>query len=451
MGHVSHRFGLSTKKDGGYSKLIVACSALLSGFTFGFSAFQNVLTASWKGSYGLPQSTASLHQRLNQTFLYFGAMFLSAFYAKLTPRQWLTLSTVFSLVGYLLIYFANWWPVENFIYSQIVMGILSGIGAGFSFGIICITPQNWLDETRNKWNPYLFIGAPIFISALVPFTSYLSTVLGWTGALLIMVGIFFHQAIVATLFHQHSSEIESQKQRAIEEKENKVPFCEKVRDFVSVLKYPGIICMIINCMVCSGFIMSAVFTEVTNIAIEMEINPKLAENLILFSAIPEVLFRPLWGELTKCFGESTLQFAWTLILLASQVAFTFAEDAWMFIIGMILFSLGLAGYSGLKYVILIDLVGGANLNKALFFDQMFDAIMTFVVPTISNLFIESMGTKKVLFIVNTFAAALTLLTSWHIHRVLKRKKENKKESKDENENNEENIVLNEKESLTKED
>ena len=48
-------------------------------------------------------------------------------------------------------------------------------------------------QTRNKWNPYLFIGAPIFISALVPFTSYLSTVLGWTGALLIMVGIFFHQ------------------------------------------------------------------------------------------------------------------------------------------------------------------------------------------------------------------------------------------------------------------
>ena len=46
MGKEGHRFGLSTKKDGGYSKLIVACSALLSGFTFGFSAFQNVLTAS---------------------------------------------------------------------------------------------------------------------------------------------------------------------------------------------------------------------------------------------------------------------------------------------------------------------------------------------------------------------------------------------------------------------
>ena len=173
----------------------------------------------WKGSYGLPQSTASLHQRFNQTFLYFGAMFLSAFYSRLTPRQWLTISTVFSLFGYLLIYFANWWPVEYFIYPQIAMGVLSGIGAGFSFGIICITPQNWLDEvfkkkaerifthfqTRNKWNPYLFIGAPIFISALVPFTSYLSTVLSWTGALLIMIGIFFHQGTTPLLFTVHFS------------------------------------------------------------------------------------------------------------------------------------------------------------------------------------------------------------------------------------------------------
>lgn len=30
------------------------------------------------------------------------------------------------------------------------MGILSGIGAGFSFGIICITPQNWLDEVISS-------------------------------------------------------------------------------------------------------------------------------------------------------------------------------------------------------------------------------------------------------------------------------------------------------------
>ena len=120
-----------------------------------------------------------------------------------------------------------------------------------------------------------------------------------------------------------------------------------------------------------------------------------------------MLLRPLWGELTKCFSETTLQFAWTAVLLASQIAFIFAESYWMFAIGLVLFALGLAGYSGLKYVILIDLVGGANLNKALFFDQMFDGLMTLIVPTISNLFIAAMGTKKVLFIVNAVAAFIT--------------------------------------------
>lgn len=39
------KFGLSLEKDGGYSKVIVVCSALLSGFTFGLAGFQGVLTA----------------------------------------------------------------------------------------------------------------------------------------------------------------------------------------------------------------------------------------------------------------------------------------------------------------------------------------------------------------------------------------------------------------------
>lgn len=434
MGHPTRRLGLTTKKDGGYSKLIVLCAALLSGFTFGFSAFQNVLTAQWKGSMGLAQKTASLHQRFNQGFLYFGAMFLSAFYKMLSARQWLTLSTIFSLIGYLIIYFSNWWPQEYFIYAQVSMGILSGIGAGFSFGIICITPQNWLDETRNKWNPYLFIGAPIFITILIPFTAYLAEIMSWTGALLIMIGIFFHQAIVATLFHQHPSEFEDASRDDV-----KVPFGDKVKDFLSVLRYPGIVAMVINCMVCSGFIMSGVFTEVTNVSIEMGIDPTFASHLILFSSIPECFFRPLWGELTKKFAEVDLQIVWTVILMLSQIVLSMATSNWSFVTGMILFSLGLAGYSGLKYVILIELVGGQNLNKALFFDQMFDAIMTILVPTLSNLFVEALGTKKVLFIVNSIAAFLTIFTSLQIRSVVKRKK-----LEEENKNIEDgNIVLKE--------
>ena len=45
MGTVGERrLGLSTAKDAGYSKLIVFCSAILSGFTFGLPVFGGVLT-----------------------------------------------------------------------------------------------------------------------------------------------------------------------------------------------------------------------------------------------------------------------------------------------------------------------------------------------------------------------------------------------------------------------
>ena len=38
------RLGLSLEKDGGYSKLIVFMSAVLSGFTFGLPGFLGALT-----------------------------------------------------------------------------------------------------------------------------------------------------------------------------------------------------------------------------------------------------------------------------------------------------------------------------------------------------------------------------------------------------------------------
>ena len=96
-------------------------------------------------------------------------MVLSSFYKSLSPRTWLTISSLVGLVGYLVIYFAYYLPLEYFPVCQITMGILAGLGAGLAFGIICITPQYWLHKTRNRLNPYLFIGAPIFVtvSALI--------------------------------------------------------------------------------------------------------------------------------------------------------------------------------------------------------------------------------------------------------------------------------------------
>ena len=46
--------------------------------------------------------------------------------------------------------------------------------------------------------------------------------------------------------------------------------------------------MLFNCAVCSGFIMSGVFTQVQNVAMEEGLSVWEAGTLIMFSSIPEV-------------------------------------------------------------------------------------------------------------------------------------------------------------------
>ena len=128
--------------------------------------------------------------------------------------------------------------------------------------------------------------------------------------------------------------------------------------------------MLFNCAVCSGFIMSGVFTQVQNVAMEEGLTVWEAGTLIMFSSIPEVLdlnkisdfigsayknflslifkifFRPLWGFLTKRMSVGTLQIIWCAIFVVSQFLLSIATSYWMFIAGMMCFSLGLAGYSG---------------------------------------------------------------------------------------------------------
>ena len=48
--------------------------------------------------------------------------------------------------------------------------------------------------------------------------------------------------------------------------------------------------MLFNCAVCSGFIMSGVFTQVQNVAMEEGLTVWEAGTLIMFSSIPEVLY-----------------------------------------------------------------------------------------------------------------------------------------------------------------
>ena len=63
---------------------------------------------------------------------------------------------------------------------------------------------------------------------------------------------------------------------------------ETMTNYVDVLKMGGSVAWLFNCAVCSGFIMSGVFTEVVNIAIEGGLESKYAPTLLLYSAVPEV-------------------------------------------------------------------------------------------------------------------------------------------------------------------
>lgn len=430
--------GLSLEKDAGYSKLIVVCSALLSGFTFGLPAFQGVLTAQWKVEYGFPQEQASLHQRYFQGFLYFGSMILSAFYKKLGPRTWLAISSLLGVVGYFVIFIAFYLPMSYFPMCQVAMGILAGAGAGLSFGIICITPQHWLDKTQQSMNPYLFIGAPIMVTLSSYAGGFLINQYTWSGAHLIMIGFFLQQAIVAALFLEHPSELTQAKLAEEDEK----TFTDKVGEYKAVLAEPGLVPMLFNCAICSGFIMSGVFTEISNVAMENGLEVWQASTLVTYSAIPEIFFRPLWGQLTKELDVATLQVIWCLIFMISQFLISIATTFPVFIAGMVTFSLGLAGYSGLKFVILIKLVGGDKLPNALFFDTLFDAIMTIIVPTICGWINQSIGNTKVLFYVNCVAAFLCMFTSIYIRGKLNIKaKKNEESEKKEVDNRDDKEML----------
>ena len=66
----------------------------------------------------------------------------------------------------------------------------------------------------------------------------------------------------------------------------------------------------------------------------------------LLNLIFKIFFRPLWGFLTKHMSVGTLQIIWCAIFVVSQFLLSIATSYWVFIAGMMCFSLGLAGYSG---------------------------------------------------------------------------------------------------------
>ena len=81
--------------------------------------------------------------------------------------------------------------------------------------------------------------------------------------------------------------------------------------------------------------------------------------------------------MTKYVDVGALQMVWMTIWLSSQLVLAFADEYWHFIAGMILFACGVSGYSGLKYVIHYDLVGGKYMQYIIAYGK-WDVLRTHV-------------------------------------------------------------------------
>ena len=99
-----------------------------------------------------------------------------------------------------------------------------------------------------------------------------------------------------------------------------------------------------------------------------------------------------------------MQLFYLLSFLISQIALALSSSYSHFISGMLLYSIGICGYTGIKFVLFIELVGTDKLRNVLLCDQVINGSLTLIVPYVSNSMVEFFDTPKVIFFVNTFAA-----------------------------------------------
>ena len=83
-----------------------------------------------------------------------------------------------------------------------------------------------------------------------------------------------------------------------------------------------------------------------------------------------------------------------------------ASNYWMWVVGMVLFSLATSGYSGLKFVLHLDMVGDKHMQYILTYDTLLAAIFTIVVPTCANKVANRLGNPKILYWVTSVAAVI---------------------------------------------
>ena len=64
----------------------------------------------------------------------------------------------YKVSSYILVFLAGSFATrDNFVYVQIVFGVLHGIGTGTGWTCCNVVSQQWLDKKRSQLNPYLLL------------------------------------------------------------------------------------------------------------------------------------------------------------------------------------------------------------------------------------------------------------------------------------------------------
>ena len=363
-------FGLSTKKDTGYTYVVVASSALWSGLFFGIQIVQHLLTREWKASLGLPFLTAPTHQIVGGMVRYAVTVVASAYVHRVRARLLALVSCSSLILAYCTIYFWHLFrlPVDYFIIAQIIFGVFNGVSSGIGYATVNIVTQQWLDKKRAKLNPYIMAGSPVFALFGTILFSYLCNVYTWSGAVLIQIGVLLNSIVIVMLYAEHPEY---------------TPPAEsiKLRDVVKapVLQHP-LFKRILAFNVCQiGFIMIPFFTQTVNIATGYGLEPYQIDYMLIIGTVCDVISRPIFSKLTDYLSIAKLTIVWAIVLFVQNVIGFFARGASGFYAMEIMLGIGL-GASGLKMVVVTNYLGVDNLSQYLMIEQMIALPLSICIP-----------------------------------------------------------------------
>jgi len=424
-------FGLDTRLDGPYSKLIVANTAFLSFFFFGFVLCSQIFMVEWKIIYGIDYKWAGMMPTVSIAMRIATNIFAALFYNQFSPRKWVYLSSCMSLFAYSILYFSQWLPSEYFVYSTIIFGFFAGIAGGMGQTVASVAPYRWLKTTAATMGPLCFIGAPVGAFVVGPLTNWLIQMFSWPGAMLICIGLGAHKLISAQFFIDQPDAPPRQNNfsKIAPEKNIFVRLAILFRSNLSTMKKnPYFNRMLLLTVTTNAFVVTLIFSQVINIMNEFGLDRKMIAQIMMVEAAVDFLSRPFWGALAK-FGMKPIDLLVldSLLWIACGLTLSLSKTYWSFLLGHVFLGIAISGYGGFKQVLIIQLLGMENQPKYIVVDQLLCFPITLLAPPVSIYLGSLIGDLSFLFRLSCVGSFIFLGTILSIRKDIKAKENEKEE------------------------